>query len=80
MAALVIACVGLLGFYVGHRVLGYPMSVLTGLMAGMQTQPATLGFALEQARNEGPNVGYATVFPFALIFKVIVAQLLLVLL
>jgi putative transport protein len=56
------------------------MSLLTGMLAGLQTQPAVLGFALEQTGNELPNVGYATVYPIATVTKIILAQLLLVLL
>lgn len=77
LAAAIIFTVAFAGLIVGHRVLGYPMSVLTGVLAAVQTQPATLGFALEQANNEGPNVGYATIFPFALIVKVLIAQALI---
>jgi putative transport protein len=39
-----------------------------------------LGFAREQANNELPNVGYATVFPLATIAKIVLAQALLLLL
>ncbi len=80
LSATIIATLAILGFAAGHYVMKLPMSLLTGLMAGVQGQPATLGFALEQARNEGPNVTYASVFPFAIILKIIVAQLLLILL
>ncbi|HSH80229.1 MAG TPA: hypothetical protein VLA19_17010 [Herpetosiphonaceae bacterium] len=66
--------------WIGHRLLKIPMSLLIGMMAGLQTQPAVLGFALEQTRNELPNLGYAAVFPVALITKIILGQLLLVLL
>jgi putative transport protein len=36
-----------------------------------------LGFALEQTGDEAPNVGYATVYPVAMITKVLIGQLLL---
>ena len=67
---------GLLMFVVGHRVLKIPMNHLLGLYAGAQTQPVVLGFAVDQTRNEIPNAGYATIFPFATIFKILVAQVL----
>jgi putative transport protein len=54
------------------------MGLLVGMLAGLQTQPAVLGFALERTRNELPNVGYARVYPIATIAKIILAQLLLV--
>jgi putative transport protein len=50
------------------------------MLAGLQTQPAILAFALEQTGNELPNVGYAAVYPVALIAKILLAQLLLVIL
>ncbi len=64
----------------GYRVLHIPMGVLIGMLAGLQTQPALLGFALEQTDNDLPNIGYSAVYPIALITKIVCAQLLLALL
>jgi len=72
--------VALTTLIVGHKVLGIPMSVLTGLLGGLQTQPAVLGFALEQTKNDLPNVGYTTVYPLATVAKIILAQVLLAML
>lgn len=66
--------------WVGYRVLKIPMSLLIGMVAGLQTQSAVLGYALEQTRNELPTVGYASVYPVATISKIILAQLLLTML
>lgn len=68
----------LLTLIVGYKLLNIPMCVLTGMLAGLQTQPALLGFALEQSRNDLPNVGYASVYPTATILKILLAQALLV--
>lgn len=65
---------------VGYKLLRMPLGLLYGVLAGMQTQPAVLGFAVEQTKNDLPNVGYASVFPFATILKIILAQVLFVLL
>lgn len=65
---------------IGYKLLKIPMSIMTGILSGQQTQPAALGFALEQARNELPNIGYATVYPLATIAKIVLAELLLSLL
>jgi putative transport protein len=70
----------LLALWIGHRLLKIPMSLLSGMLAGLQTQPAVLGFAVEQTNNELPNAGYATAFPLAVIVKIVLAQLLLVIL
>ncbi|MRR57800.1 MAG: transporter [Deltaproteobacteria bacterium] len=66
--------------WIGYRVLKIPMSLLIGMLAGLQTQSAVLGFALEQSRNELPTVGYASVYPVATIAKILLAQLLLTML
>ncbi|MGE5617658.1 MAG: aspartate:alanine exchanger family transporter [Sphingomonadaceae bacterium] len=66
--------------WVGYRLMRVPMGVLIGMLSGLQTQPAVLGFSLEQTRNDLPNVGYATVYPMAMIAKILVAQVLLSLL
>jgi putative transport protein len=75
--ALVTSVSALTLLWVGHRGLQIPLGFLIGMLAGFQTQPAVLGFASEQARNDLPNLGYATVYPLATIAKIILAQLLL---
>jgi putative transport protein len=72
--------VALVTLVLGYRVLHIPMGVLIGMLAGLQTQPALLGFALEQTDNDLPNIGYSAVYPIALITKIVCAQLLLALL
>ncbi len=65
---------------IGHRWLRMPMSVLIGLLSGLQTQPAVLGFALEQTGDDLPMIGYTTAYPMATVTKIVLAQLLLTLL
>lgn len=77
--ALITCFTALFTLWVGYRRLHIPMGILTGILAGLQTQPAVLGFAQEQTRNEMPNIGYATVYPIAMILKIILAQVLLIL-
>ncbi len=66
-----------LALCVGHRLLRIPLGVMVGTLAGIHTQPAVLAFAVEKTKKELPNVGYATVFPLAMITKILLAQLLL---
>lgn len=64
------------GMLVG-RIMSMPSPAVAGLLAGLQTQPAVLAFA--DQRTEGDdrvNLGYAMVFPAAMITKIVVAQLL----
>ncbi len=77
---LVTVTTAVLTLWVGYKWLKIPFGMLTGMLAGLQTQPAVLGFALEQAENELPNIGYALVFPIATMVKILFAQLLLLLL
>ncbi len=80
-AGAVITCVtALLALWVGHKLLKIPMSLLIGMVAGLQTQPAVLGYALEQTGNDLPNIGYASVYPVATIGKILIVQVLLSLL
>lgn len=65
---------------IGHRVLRIPSATLLGVLAGAQTQPAALAFASEQAPGDQVASGYATVFPFATLLKIVLAQGLLLLL
>ncbi len=78
--AIVTCATAFITLIVGYKLLKIPMSIMTGILSGQHTQPAALGFALEQARNELPNIGYATVYPLATIAKIVLAQLLLSLL
>lgn len=81
LAASGIVCLTALGtLWIGHRVLKMPFGLLSGMLAGLQTQPATLGFANEQAGNSLPDIGYARVFPVAAVAKILVAQALVTLL
>jgi putative transport protein len=75
-AALITTFSAMTTLIIGYRLLKIPMSLLIGLLAGLQTQPAVLGFALEQTGNDLPNQGYASMFALAVIVKIILAQLL----
>ena len=67
----------LLTISIGHRVLRIPLGAVVGMLAGVQTQPAVLAYAVEKTARDTPNVGYAAVFPIAMISKISLAQLLL---
>ena len=65
---------------VGSRLFRLPFGKVIGMTAGVHTQPAALAYANEQAGNELPNLGYTTVYPVAMIAKIVLAQVLLVML
>ncbi len=71
------AAVGLL-LLVGTRLLRLAPETLSGLIAGAQTQPAVLAYAAEQLEDDRElNLGYASVYPVAIIAKLVLAQLIL---
>jgi putative transport protein len=77
-AGAALTCVaGLLAIGLGRVVLRVDVDVLCGMAAGLQTQPAVLAFAVEQAGSDLPNTGYASVYPIATIAKIVLAQVLL---
>ena len=78
LAGAALTCtVALLTLWAGHRLLHIPFAHLTGLLAGLQTQPAALAFATDQTGSAAPNVAYASVYPLATIAKIVIAQVLL---
>jgi putative transport protein len=64
----------------GHYWLKIPFARLSGMLAGVQTQPAVLAFVNEQTKSELPNIGYSSVFPVATLSKIILIQILFTLL
>ena len=62
---------------VGYRVLRVPMTLLAGTVAGVFTQTALLGYALETTRSEAPSLSYAEVYAVSMIGKIVLVQLLL---
>jgi putative transport protein len=77
--AAVTVLAALLVVWLGRVLLHVPVDQLCGIVAGMQTQPAVLAFAVEQASDDLPNTGYASVYPVATIVKIVLAQILLAL-
>lgn len=78
LAAFAITCsTALLTLLIAYFVFKMPFSLASGVLSGLQGQPAVLSFALEQERNDVPNIGYATVFPIGMLAKILLAQVVL---
>ena len=58
---------------IGFRVLKIPFSFLSGMVG---SQPAVLDFAVEQAGNKYPTIGYTRLLPVVLIGKILAVQIL----
>ncbi len=78
--AVVTAVTAFILLWIGHRVFKTPMSLLIGMLAGLQTNPAVLSFASDQTGNDLPALAYATVYPVAMVAKILLAQAVLLLL
>ncbi len=77
-AAVVAATASLVTVLAGAFLLKLPVAALTGIVSGMQTQPAVLAYASEQQEDDTDvNVGYATVVPLSMTMKIVIAPLLL---
>jgi putative transport protein len=78
-AAVVAATAAFVTAALGAALLHLPVAALTGVVSGMQTQPAVLAYASEQQQDDDTevSVGYATVVPLAMILKIVLAPLLL---
>jgi putative transport protein len=74
--ALITFAVTLATLMVGSRWLKIPLDSLLGLASGLQTQPACLAFASNLTKSENTSVAYASIYPAAMIAKIILAQLL----
>jgi putative transport protein len=66
--------------WAGRRLLRARADVVLGMVSAIHTQPAALAFATDSAGDDGPNAGWAAVFPFATIAKILLAQALVSLL
>jgi putative transport protein len=58
---------------IGYKVLRIPYSFLSGMVG---SQPAVLDFAVEQAGNKYPTIGYTRLLPVVLIGKILAVQVL----
>jgi putative transport protein len=77
LGMLVTVTIALVVLLAAHKLLRIPAALAVGMIAGIQTQPAALAFAIERTRNEVPSAGYAAVYPVATVVKIVLAQLLL---
>lgn len=60
----------------GRLVLRLRFLTLCGVMAGSMTDPPALAFANTINHSDAPSVAYATVYPFTMFLRIVVAQLL----
>lgn len=74
--AIVTFSVALTAILVGHKLLKIPFDSVMGMVSGIHTEPASLNYAAQVSGSDRPNIAYTTVYPIAMIGKIILAQLL----
>lgn len=77
VGAIITISISLLVLLIGYLVLKMPFGTVIGALAGIQTNPAVLSYANDLTDNELPGTGYATVYPVAMIAKILAAQIVL---
>ena len=70
----------LLMVLIGRFIMKLNFYQLVGLMSGTYTDPAALAFSTKYLDSDIPTQAYATVYPLVTIFRIFVAQLLILLL
>ncbi|MFZ4856262.1 MAG: aspartate:alanine exchanger family transporter [Desulfuromonadaceae bacterium] len=60
-----------------RMIAGKSWPFIGGILAGVQTQPAVLGFAVGRCGNERVESGYAETYPLSMLVKIIFVQLFL---
>ncbi|MEJ5920249.1 MULTISPECIES: aspartate:alanine exchanger family transporter [unclassified Corynebacterium] len=78
LAAIIAFSSALVTLIVGYKFLRIPFGQTAGILAGLQTHPAVLTYVNDQAKNELPGMGYTTVYPMAMVAKIVLAQILIV--
>ena len=64
---------------IAHKFFRKTYFEICGLLSGASTDPPALAFALKMAGNDIPSATYATVYPLAMILRIVVAELLILL-
>ncbi|MBC8018908.1 MAG: transporter, partial [Verrucomicrobia bacterium] len=62
-----------------RAIAGKSWPFIGGVLAGVQTQPAVLGFAVGRCGNERVEAGYAEAYPLSMLLKIVSVQIFLML-
>lgn len=57
-----------------RTIAGKSWPFIGGILAGVQTQPAVLGFAVGRCGNERVEAGYAAAYPLSMLLKIVFVQ------
>jgi len=77
LGAIVTLFTAVLTMLVARLLFKMPYPLMMGMMSALHTQPACLAFANEKDDTGAANISYATVFPTAMVVKILLAQVIL---
>lgn len=60
-----------------RMIVGKSWPFIGGVLAGVQTQPAVLGFAVGRCGNDRVEAGYAAAYPLSMLLKIVFVQIFL---
>lgn len=72
VVAIAVVVVGAIGIVLAGRALGLSAQRTTGALAGFVGQPAILAYASARVADERIEAGYAALFAFSIIIKILV--------
>lgn len=67
----------LVSIAMARAIAGKSWPFIGGVVAGIQTQPAVLGFAVGRCGNERVEAGYAAAYPLSMLLKIVFVQIFL---
>ena len=67
---------GLIGGFAARLIFKMNYTTISGLLAGSMTDPPALAFAHAICKSDAPLVAYATVYPLAMLLRILTAQIL----
>jgi putative transport protein len=67
----------LIGGIIGRYAFHINYYTLIGVLSGGNTNPPALAYANDRTASDTPAVGYATVYPFAMLLRIISIQILM---
>ena len=77
LGACITAVTCLVTIVLTRAIAGKSWPFIGGILAGVQTQPAVLGFAVGRCGNERVEAGYAEAYPLSMLLKIVFVQIFL---
>ena len=77
LGACITSVASLVTIVMTRAMVGKSWPFIGGVVAGVQTQPAILGFAADRCGNEQVEAGYAEAYPLSMLLKIVFVQIFL---